>query len=38
MEQSNQEVFGFLKHLGTSDTEHFGLLKEFGDSRGFLDR
>jgi rubrerythrin len=35
MEQSNQEVSDFLKHLGTLDKEHFGLLKEFAESRGF---
>ena len=35
MEQSNQEFSDFLKHLGTSDKEHFGLLREFAESRGF---
>ena len=38
MEQSNQVFSDFLKHLGASDKEHFGLLREFAESRGFSSR
>jgi rubrerythrin len=38
MKQSNQEFSDFLKQLGTSDKEHFGLLRAFAESRGFSNR
>jgi rubrerythrin len=36
MEQSNRELSDFLRHLGTSDNEHFSTLQEFAKSRSFL--
>jgi len=36
MEQSNRDLSDFLSHLGTSDNEHFGVLREFAKSRGLL--
>jgi len=36
MEQSNRDLSDFLRHLGTSDKEHFSVLKEFAQSRGLL--